>query len=223
MKEYYSEKLSANKLKRCYDIASPRIKQYLKAEIDFVINHIQPSDRVLELGCGYGRVLKELAKKASKVVGIDTSSESLELAKDYLQNFNNIELYQMNVNSISFNEEMFDVVIAIQNGISAFKVEPELLIKEGIRVTKPHGKYILSSYSENFWNERLEWFVQQSKEGLLGEIDFEKTGDGVIICKDGFTATTFTEYDFQQLLQKMKLNGTIKEIDKSSLFCIIIK
>ena len=52
MKEYYSEKLSANKLKRCYDIATPRIKQYLKAEIDFVLEQIHPSDKVIELGCG---------------------------------------------------------------------------------------------------------------------------------------------------------------------------
>jgi len=223
MKEYYSEKLSANKLRRCYDIASPRIKQYLKAEIDFVIEQIHPSNRVLELGCGYGRVLKELAHKAAEVVGIDTSLDSLELAKDYLQNFNNIELHQMNANSLNFQKDIFDVVIAIQNGISAFKVEPELLVKEGLCVLKPQGKFILSSYSVNFWNERLEWFIQQSKEGLLGEIDFKKTKDGVIICKDGFTATTFTENDFQELLHKMKLKGTIKEIDKSSLFCIIIK
>ncbi|MCK5298294.1 MAG: class I SAM-dependent methyltransferase, partial [Candidatus Heimdallarchaeota archaeon] len=105
MSEYYSKKLSANKLKRCYDIASPRIKQYLKAEINFVVEQIRSSDKVLELGCGYGRVLRELAKQASKVVGIDTSFESLELAKEFLLDYRNIELHQMNANSLSFKEE----------------------------------------------------------------------------------------------------------------------
>ncbi len=223
MKEYYSEKLSANKLKRCYDLASPRLKQYLKAEINFVIEQIHCSDIVLELGCGYGRVLKELAKMAAKVVGIDTSSESLELAKEYLLSIRNVELHQMNANSMSFKDETFDVVLAIQNGISAFKVEPELLLKESLRVTKPNGKLVLSSYSDNFWDERLKWFIQQSEEELLGEIDYEKTGNGEIVCKDGFVATTLTKKDFKNLLGKMKLKGKITEIDKSSVFCVIIK
>ena len=223
MSEYYSKKLSANKLKRCYDIASPRIKQYLKAEINFVVEQIRSSDKVLELGCGYGRVLRELAKQASKVVGIDTSIESLELAKEYLLDYRNIELHQMNANSLSFKEETFDVVIAIQNGISAFKVEPEVLLREGLRITKRNGKLILSSYSENFWEERLKWFIQQSEEELLGEIDFEKTGNGSIVCKDGFIATTFSKKDFQKLLQRMNLEGSIQEIDMSSIFCVITK
>ncbi|TET27956.1 MAG: class I SAM-dependent methyltransferase [Candidatus Heimdallarchaeota archaeon] len=223
MSEYYSKKLSANKLKRCYDIASPRIKQYLKAEINFVVEQIRSSDKVLELGCGYGRVLRELAKQASKVVGIDTSFESLELAKEFLLDYRNIELHQMNANSLSFKEETFDVVIAIQNGISAFKVEPEVLIREGLRIIKRNGKLILSSYSENFWEERLKWFIQQSEEELLGEIDFEKTGNGSIVCKDGFIATTFSKKDFQNLLQRMNLKGSIQEIDMSSIFCVITK
>ncbi len=223
MREYYSKKLSANKLKRCYDIASPRIKQYLKAEINFVLEQIRSTDKVLELGCGYGRVLKELAIKASKVVGIDTSFESLELAKEFLQDSKNIEIHQMNANSLSFKEDVFDVVIAIQNGISAFKVEPEVLLRESLRITKRNGKIILSSYSENFWEERLKWFIQQSEEDLLGEIDFEKTGNGSIVCKDGFIATTFTKKDFQNLLQRMNLKGAIQEIDMSSIFCVITK
>jgi len=32
-KDCYSQKLSANKLKQCNNIASPRIKKYLEAEI----------------------------------------------------------------------------------------------------------------------------------------------------------------------------------------------
>ncbi|MBN1329291.1 MAG: class I SAM-dependent methyltransferase [Candidatus Heimdallarchaeota archaeon] len=221
MDEYYSQKLSANKLKQCYDIAPPRILQYLAAEIEYVLLHIQPNDTILELGCGYGRVLKPLAQKAAMVYGIDTSKETLILAERYLQAFSNVKLLRMNAKSLAFEKEKFDAVIAIQNGVSAFKVDPFILIKESIRVTKSGGKVIFSSYSEKIWQERLDWFVKQSKEGLLGELDFNKTKNGKIVCKDGFSATTFTKNDFQKLISKVKVNAKILEVDNSSIFCII--
>ena len=97
------------------------------------------------------------------------------------------------------------------------------MINESLRVTKSAGKLILSSYSENFWDERLKWFIRQSEEKLLGEIDFEKTGNGVIVCKDGFKATTLSIKEFQELLKGLNLEGRIQEIDNSSIFCVITK
>jgi len=221
MDEYYSENLSANKLKQCYDLASPRVNQYLEAEINFVLSHIEITDVVLELGCGYGRIMKYLSAKANQVYGIDNSEESLLLAKTYLTGSNNCKLFQMNAKALAFEEDKFNAVIAIQNGISAFKVEPSKLILESIRVTRKGGKVILSSYSEKFWKDRLGWFVDQSEAGLLGEIDYNQTKNGRIVCKDGFIATTFTVEDFQELARKLKLTAIIEEVDNSSIFCII--
>ena len=36
------------------------VKKYLQAEKVFVLKHINPKDKVLELGCGYGRVLQKI-------------------------------------------------------------------------------------------------------------------------------------------------------------------
>ena len=73
---YYKEKLSANKLLRCYEIAPPRIKQYLDAEVQFVISSFQGTDLVFELGCGYGRVMKAVSQFVSHIVGNDISKEA---------------------------------------------------------------------------------------------------------------------------------------------------
>jgi 2-polyprenyl-6-hydroxyphenyl methylase/3-demethylubiquinone-9 3-methyltransferase len=222
-RDYYSEKLSADRLKRCYDIATPRIKQYLEAEISYVLDHIKPADVVLELGCGYGRVLTKLAEKSKVVYGIDTSKASINLARAFLADYFNIRLIQMNAKSLTFEDNFFDVVVVIQNGISAFKIDPRDLIKESLRVTKKGGKIIISSYSDKIWNDRLEWFISQSKEGLLGEIDFEKSKNGLIVCTDGFVATTYTQRDFLELISELSLNATVEEVDQSSIFCIIEK
>ncbi len=219
--QYYAKKLFALKLKQAYETAPERIQQYLQAEIEYVLDQIKTTDTVLELGCGYGRVLKHVATKGRKIIGIDISEASLAYAKEYLKEISNVDLHFMTARKIQFPEESFDVVLGIQNAISAMKIDPEILITQALRVTKIGGKVILSSYSENIWEERLNWFIQQSQEGLLGEIDFALTGNGVIVCKDGFTATTFSVEDFQMLIGKMKLKAYIIEIDESSIFCII--
>jgi cyclopropane fatty-acyl-phospholipid synthase-like methyltransferase len=57
----------------CYALAPPRVRQYLEAETDHVLAMIHPGDIVLELGCGYGRILPLLARKARFVIGITCS------------------------------------------------------------------------------------------------------------------------------------------------------
>jgi SAM-dependent methyltransferase len=86
---YYFEHLAAERLRECYEIAPPRVQQYLDTEIHHVAGKIRPTDTVLELGCGYGRVLEKLAERGGTLVGIDTSASSLRLAGELLRRFPN--------------------------------------------------------------------------------------------------------------------------------------
>jgi ubiquinone/menaquinone biosynthesis C-methylase UbiE len=219
MNGYYEQKLSAQRLKKCYDIALPRVKQYLEAEISHVLEKIKPGDTVLDLGCGYGRAIPRLAQKAGVVVGIDNAYASLVLAGNATRSIPNCELAAMNACQLGFTDHAFDVVVCIQNGISAFHVDPGALIKETIRITKPGGGIYFSSYSEKFWDHRLEWFRMQAAEGLLGEIDEERTGNGVIVCKDGFKAVTVGPGDFLELTSGLAAGVEIVEVGGSALFC----
>jgi 2-polyprenyl-6-hydroxyphenyl methylase/3-demethylubiquinone-9 3-methyltransferase len=218
---YYEKKLAAEHLKKAYDLAPPRTRQYLKAEIEFVLLYVNSSHTVLELGCGYGRVLKPLAARARLVVGIDSSLASLKAAVNYMAGMENTALYAMNAARLAFPDNTFDRVICIQNGISAFHVPPDLLVAESIRVTRPGGLALFASYSEKFWEHRLEWFRIQSEHGLVGELDPEKTKNGEIVGRDGFHATTFSADDFSALMSGLDVSYQIQEVDNSSLFCII--
>jgi 2-polyprenyl-6-hydroxyphenyl methylase/3-demethylubiquinone-9 3-methyltransferase len=221
--EYYSTRLSAERLEICYKLAPPRILRYLQAELDFVADQVGPFDLALELGCGYGRVLREVFREAGDIVGIDISGESLDYAVGYIDSDGAVQLSQMNAVRLGFNDDVFDVVFCIQNGISAFGVDPVELVRESLRVTRPNGMCLFSSYSDKIWEERLEWFLIQSEAGLVGEIDWTKTEKGLIVCKDGFTATTFREKDFRELASVLDFEAHLIEIDKSSLFCCIEK
>ncbi len=219
--QYYASKLSAEKLKKCYDVATARVVEYLEAEITHVLTHIEKADNVLELGCGYGRVLDRLVQAAQFVVGIDTSISSLELAKVLYQIKSKCHVFQMDAATLGFQDNTFSKTICIQNGISAFKTDPRKLMMESVRVTKKGGTCLFSSYSDAFWDHRLEWFVIQSREGLLGEIDWNETKKGIIVCKDGFKSTTFRKDDFLTLTSSLELEAEIVEVDQSSVFCEI--
>jgi ubiquinone/menaquinone biosynthesis C-methylase UbiE len=219
---YYSEKLSAERLRTCYDLAPPRTKAYLEAEIGFLLERTSPHMRALELGCGYGRVLKRLAERVHVAIGIDTSVASLQMARELIGNIRSLHIAAMDAVCMGFPDRTFDITICIQNGISAFQVDRQRLLAEAVRVTKSGGTVLFSSYSSRFWTPRLEWFEVQAAHGLVGEIDYQVTGNGVIACKDGFRASTVGEEEFRALAAHAGLMPKITEVDSSSLFCEIV-
>ncbi|MCK4461740.1 MAG: class I SAM-dependent methyltransferase [candidate division Zixibacteria bacterium] len=221
MDRYYSDKLSAQRLRQCYEIAPPRVKQYLQAEIDHVLKHVDPDSSIVELGCGYGRVLKALAEHIDTAVGIDTSLGSLVMARDSLRDYDNCHLVQMDAVNTGLADDAFDVVICIQNGISAFHVDHRELVREAVRITRPGGLAMFSTYTERFWEHRIKWFKLQAEVGLLGEIDHDASGDGVVVCKDGFRATTVSPRELARMTDDLDAEVSLVEVDGSSLFCEI--
>ena len=218
---YYKERLAAERLRRVYEIAPPRVQRYLDAELDYVLAGIRPGDAVLELGCGYGRILGSVARKARFAVGIDLSVASLSFGKPLLAAYSNCGLAAMDAHRLGFRDGAFDVVLCIQNGISAFKIDPLTLMKESLRVVRPGGTAFFSSYSSRFWDDRLEWFRLQAAAALVGEIDDDQTRDGVIVCNDGFKARTIGPADFLSLAERLGVEAQVEEVDGSSIFCSI--
>jgi SAM-dependent methyltransferase len=217
---YYSERLAGERLRLAYELASPRVRRYLAAEIDHVVAHIPADGRVLELGCGYGRVMRRLAERAAAVFGIDTSVESLELATHILRPQGNALVAAMDAIRLGLRPD-FDVVCCVQNGISAFHVDRRELIESAVRVARPGGRVLVSTYADAFWLHRLEWFRAQAAHGLIGEIDEAATGDGVIVCKDGFTAATVAPDELVRLAAGLGSAVAVRVVDGSSVFCEI--
>ena len=222
MTGYYDEKLSGERLRRCYDIAPPRVRQYLESEIGFVLDHLEYDDAALELGCGYGRVTVRMAEVARRVVGIDTSAESIALARKRAGSDSRCEYLEMDAVNLGFEDSEFDAVVCIQNGICAFGIDQEQLIRQAMRVTRPGGRILLSTYSERFWANRLEWFEAQAKTGLVGAIDYERTKNGTIVCKDGFRAGTMSPEQFRRIAKRLGVTAELAEVDESSVFCKIL-
>lgn len=221
MDNYYGEKLNAQKLFQVYDTEIPRIRAYLQAEIDFVRENLSKTQNVLELGAGYGRILRELAPYCKSIVGVDISEENIALGRSYLREYSNASLLAMDVHKMAFTEK-FDSILCLQNGLSAMKADLDLVHKI-LEVLAPEGKAYFSSYSTKFWEHRLKWFEEQANKGLLGEIDYGQTKNDVIVCKDGFKARIHSLKDFREIGEVMGYPYQVLEVDESSVFLVIHK
>lgn len=95
----------------------------------------------LDVGCGEGFGTYFLSQKARKIIGIDNSRESIEMAK---KNYNkeNIEFMTMNAEKLEFPDETFESVISM--GVIEHIKDYESYLREMKRVLKKGGTGVLS-------------------------------------------------------------------------------
>jgi ubiquinone/menaquinone biosynthesis C-methylase UbiE len=95
----------------------------------------------LEIGCGLGRLLKPIARRCRKAIGVDLSHEMIAFGRDYLSDVTNAELHVNDGRTLSgIPDESIDLVyshLAFQHMTLCEVVESYLT--EIVRVLKPDG------------------------------------------------------------------------------------
>jgi ubiquinone/menaquinone biosynthesis C-methylase UbiE len=110
---------------------------------------------VLEVGCGTGRFLRELAQQRIRMVGIDISHRMLDVARKSLQelSYTQPSLVIADAVSLPFPNGLFDAVL----GVHVFHLLPDW--QEGLQATKqalhPGGTLIIGALPAPMHNSRL--------------------------------------------------------------------
>lgn len=99
--------------------------------------------RVMEIGCGIGRVLKALAPHFTELVGVDVSSEMIAQSKVWLSEYPHIATHETSgIDLPDFQDNHFDLVYSYV----VFQHMPrpvfECYLKEVHRILKPHGYFL---------------------------------------------------------------------------------
>jgi ubiquinone/menaquinone biosynthesis C-methylase UbiE len=96
-----------NKIANYYDIVDRFISPEMRSKA------LQDArGKVLEVGIGTGGNLKYYPTEC-KITGVDLSQNMLQKAKEKANALNlNIELYEMDIESLQFADETFDTVVA---------------------------------------------------------------------------------------------------------------
>ena len=101
----------------------------------------------LDVACGTGDMVVELAKRGCTVTGIDLSDEMLAIARKKIASANsqfsilNSQFQKANAEALPFEDETFDAVTCAF-GVRNF-VHLELGLSEMLRVLKPGGRMVI--------------------------------------------------------------------------------
>ena len=102
---------------------------------------IQPTDTVLEIGCGVGRVGASLATSCARWIGADVSGEMLRHARGALAGHANVSLVHLNgVDLAGVDDGSVDVAYCIGVFMHLDEWERYRYLAEAFRVLRPGGR-----------------------------------------------------------------------------------
>lgn len=156
------------------DFSATRQKSW--PEFDLFLPEIKKMDRVLDLGCGNGRLRNELSTELvpqGNYFGFDISEGLLEIARK-----NNPKDHFFRgtfAQDLPFGAENFDFIVSIAAFHHLLNEKDQMkCLSECFRILKPGGKIFLSTWIlpqkhfwSNFWHGRVftkNWIVPFGKE-----------------------------------------------------------
>ena len=112
-----------------------------KALVDLTV--AAPLGDLLDIGCGQGRILKLLATRAHRVVGVDVDSDARRLARAelLLAGSPNCSLRQGDMYSLPFDDGEFDTIIL--DDVLPSATRPTGVIEEALRLLTAGGRVLL--------------------------------------------------------------------------------
>jgi ubiquinone/menaquinone biosynthesis C-methylase UbiE len=119
---------------------------------EFISENIKNGDRVLDFGCGNGRLLEILKEKNIEYFGVDVSQKLIDIAKEKYQK-EGISLQKITSSpTLPFPDNFFNCAVSISVFHHFPKKYAKAMTREIYRVTKPDGVAIISVW--NLWQKK---------------------------------------------------------------------
>jgi len=181
-------------------------RQFIWKDLKPLLDYTNSGDRVLDVGCGNGRLLGALENKQIDYIGIDNSLKLIDEAK---KRFPRGNFQVADALNLPFPENYFDKIysIAVLHHIPSKEFRLRVL-EEIKRVLKPKGLLILTVW--NLWQRKTAWksFFNKAFLKILGKtkLDFKdifypwKDKSGIIVTQRYFHL--FTKRELKKLAKK---------------------
>jgi ubiquinone/menaquinone biosynthesis C-methylase UbiE len=123
---------------------------YIRATIRETLARLSldPEDRLLDVGCGTGALLHELARShpAARLSGVDPVPEMLAVARSRLSP--KVELLEGCAERLPFADERFDVIVSCN--MFHYLRRPAAALAEMARVLRPGGRLVITDWCDDY-------------------------------------------------------------------------
>jgi SAM-dependent methyltransferase len=166
--------LHSAELARGYD-ASLAGSPLLAADVRFAEEHFPTPGRLIDLGCGTGRLLVPFARRGDWVLGVDLSPEMLKVAGAkaaaagvtvHLVQANLVELDGLCAGSFDYAACLFSTL-----GMVSGAAERGRVVEQAYRLLRPGGRLVLHVHNRwfNFWDPvGRRWLLRDVVRRWLG-------------------------------------------------------
>lgn len=164
---------------------------------------VEKGTDVLDLGCGWGRVLKPVLDRGARAVGLDISEKMLGLTKRHLEkNGHKAKILRGDGTRLPFNDNSFDMIYSLlvlqhlskENGREVFHEVQRVLRPGGVAHIRVPGRFA----PENMLFSFLQ-FVSIHIFRLNDPIRmrFYRIGEIKKICRELFSECEITAHEFR--------------------------
>jgi len=169
MKSEVAQKI-LEKVKKDYQITAESFnqsRQDLWQEFFSFKKYIKPDDKILDLGCGNGRLV-ELFEDSINYIGVDNCQPLIAKARDRYKDRKGVRFMVADIANLPFTDNEFDVIffIATLHHIPSLILRQKA-IKEIKRILKSGGILIMTNWNRYHW-QHLPNFFKYFILNLLG-------------------------------------------------------
>ena len=208
-----------NKFAKYYDTYVNDFKE----DIELYCKFCEQNDKILEVGCGTGRVLKRLLEKGSKnITGIDISDEMLGVAQAKLNKYLNNNRLALEKHDFSIEplRKSFDKIFITYYTFNYILDKPEKFLQNIYSSMGSNSLIVIDLFypllfldpeSDSVWIEREIKYKKNKTITLRSKKSFDGTFERriLVFVEDGMTTTIESERRFyskaeiEELLHKI--------------------
>ncbi len=221
-----------------YDLVADKFsetRKYFWPELEFIKNYANSGDKIMDFGCGNGRLLEIIPSDEIDYYGLDISQKLLNIARQKYTK-ENIHFQKIScLESLPFADNFFNIIyaIAVFHHLPGQELRQQTS-RELFRVLKPGGIMFVTVWNlwqKKYWkNVLLQWVARMSGRNKLDWNDchvefrdnrgnvfsryhhaFTATEMGKLFCSAGFRSRKCKVFDKRNIVLMAQKPSLVKK------------